>query len=457
LTPSYGRPRVRIVLVHTRRKSDRIRVPQRRYNLPVLQNILEFSPERDREIFTAVPPVPAIFLVRGESGEPYASKTANLRRRLMRLLAPPELATRRLNLRDRVKTIEFTPTASDFESGLLLYRVLRAEFPQTYADRLRLRPAPLIRLILENPFPRVSVTTRISTLRGRSLYYGPFPTRAAAEKFANDSLDFFKLRRCVDDLHPDPAFPGCIYSEMKMCLAPCFQGCTEDDYRAETSRVQAFFDSGGQSLRNDLTRQRDQASASLEFEAAAALHSRLEKLTCLIPQLPEIVHRLDRLNGLIVQPSAERDCVALFRIEAGRLNGPLQFPLQLRPSATNEASTEKRSPSEGVIAFAAAKRPASMESRLKAVLAAMPLLPPGSARETMEQLAYLKRWWYRNSKIGESFFAEADGELPMRRVIRGISRVFRGEKATAELSDTARDYWINRGKASKLNPDNYNV
>jgi hypothetical protein len=36
-------------------------------------------------------------------------------------------------------------------------------------------------------------------------------SRAAAEKFLNDSLDFFKMRRCVEDLHPDPAFPGCIY------------------------------------------------------------------------------------------------------------------------------------------------------------------------------------------------------------------------------------------------------
>ena len=64
----------------------------------------------------------------------------------------------------------------------------------------------------------------------------------------NDSLDFFKMRRCVDDLHPDPAFPGCIYSEMKMCLAPCFKGCSDEEYAAEVSRVQAYFDSGGDSL-----------------------------------------------------------------------------------------------------------------------------------------------------------------------------------------------------------------
>ncbi len=91
---------------------------------------------------------------------------------------------------------------------------------------MRFRFAPLVKLHLENEYPRASITTRLGRLSGRSLYYGPFVSRVAAEKFMNDSLDFFKMRRCVDDLHPDPKFPGCIYSEMKMCLAPCFKGCT---------------------------------------------------------------------------------------------------------------------------------------------------------------------------------------------------------------------------------------
>jgi len=54
-----------------------------------------------------------------------------------------------------------------------------------------------------------------------------------------------------------------------------------------------------------------------------------------------------------------------------------------------------------------------------------------SAAQTMEHVALLKRWFYRGSRIGEIFFADARGELPMRRVVRGISRVFRGEKPEA--------------------------
>src|SRR5207253_10754606 len=193
--------------------------------------------------------------------------------RLQRLLGIPTEQSKRLNLRDRVRGIEYSPTGSDFESGFLLYKLLRATFPQTYASRLRLRPSPVVKLHLENEYPRASITTRLGRLDGRNLYYGPFPSRSAAEKFASDSLDFFKMRRCVDDLHPDPKFPGCIYSEMKMCLAPCFKGCTDDDYHAEVRRVQSYFDSRGTSLVREISSQRDQASASLEFESAAEIHA----------------------------------------------------------------------------------------------------------------------------------------------------------------------------------------
>jgi excinuclease UvrABC nuclease subunit len=374
----------------------------------VLTERLEFMPERDEEVFAAVPAGPAVFLLRGTDAQaqPYVSKTANLRRRLHRLLGPVEERTKKLNLREQVRLIEYSATGSDFESGFLLYTVLRATFPKTYSDRLRLRFAPFVKLHLENEYPRASITTRLGRLNGKSLFYGPFVSRVAAEKFMNDSLDFFKMRRCVDDLHPDPAFPGCIYSEMKMCLAPCFKACTDDDYIDEVNRVRAYFDSAGDSLLRELSAEREAASAGLDFEDAAAIHARVEKLYPIISQLPEIVQRLDKLFALMIQPSQVAGCVTFFRIERGRISNPIPFTIQ----STEHAKSQ------------------SMESRVQDALDGHPLSDAKSAMETMEHLALLKRWYYRGSRTGEIFFADSKGDLPMRRVVRGISRVFRGEK-----------------------------
>ena len=254
---------------------------------------------------------------------------------------------------------------------------------------MRLRFAPLVHLHLENRYPRASVTVKLG--KNASEYYGPFASRVAAEKFANDSLDFFKMRRCVEELNPDPKFPGCVYSEMKMCLAPCFKGCTDEEYSAEVVRVQEFFDTSGQSLRRELEQAREKASADLEFETAAALHAKIEKLKPVLGQVPEIVTRIDRMKGLMIQPAAEPDSVMLFQIDAGRISEPIPF-LVNQPADSGKMH--------------------SMEARLQEALAA-PVLGKTTVLDTMEQLAILKRWYYRTSKTGEAFFADQSGELAL--------------------------------------------
>jgi len=378
----------------------------------VFTDRIEFTPDRDVEVFAAVPSGPAVFSLRSDdpAAEPYVSKTASLRRRLHRLLDPVTERTKKLNLRDRVRFIEFTPTGSDFESGFLLYRVLRETFPKTYQKRLRFRFAPFVKLHLENEYPRASVTARLGRLGGSALYYGPFITRVAAEKFMNDSLDFFKMRRCVEDLDPDPRFPGCIYSEMKMCLAPCFRGCTDQEYRAEVQRVETYFDTRGDSLLRHFSEERDAASSNLAFEDAAAIHVKVEKLRPVVNQIPEIVQRLDRLSALMIQPSHLADSVAFLKIETGRISGPLQFSIQPPQHAKSQ----------------------SMEARVLSALEAIPASGAKSALETMEHLAILKRWYYRGTRMGEIFFAGDKGELPMRRIVRAVSRVLRGEKPEIE-------------------------
>jgi hypothetical protein len=152
----------------------------------------------------------------------------------------------------------------------------------------------------------------------------------------------------------------------------------------------------------------------LDFENAASLHARLDKLKPILTQRPEIVDRIDRLAGVMVQKSASPESVNLFQIAAGRIVGPVTFPIQ--PSEHTKSQ--------------------SMESRLQQTLESFPCAIPISALETMEHLALLKRWYYRSSRIGEIFFADHKGELPMRRVVRGIARVYRGEKSEPNAPNT---------------------
>ena len=379
----------------------------------MLTHSIPFSPDHSPDFFAQFPAAPAVFVLRGAnaSAEPYVSKTANLRRRLQRLLAPPESQSKRLNLRARAALIEYTATGSDFESILLLYKLLRQEFPKSYQKRLRLRPAALVRLNLENAYPRAYVTTKLGRLGGKSIYYGPFRSRVLAEKFLNDSLDLFKMRRCTFDLNPDPKFPGCVYSEMKMCLAPCFKGCTDEAYAAEVARVQAYLDSGGQSLTAELEAERERLSTALDFEGAAQLHARIGKVKGIISLSDEICGRVDRLDAVVVQPvsTLQPETVALFRFRHGELGGPYSFAVE----------TE----SEGQ----------SLEQRVRITL--QEFVPAGarSATQFSEELSILKRWHYRSHKVGEMVVARTDGSWPVRRLANAVVRVAKGEKEVVDV------------------------
>jgi hypothetical protein len=137
----------------------------------------------------------------------------------------------------------------------------------------------------------------------------------------------------------------------------------------------------------------------------------------MLSQIPEIVHRIDRLAGVMVQRSASEESVNFFRIDAGRICGPAVFPIQAAEHTKSQ----------------------SMESRVQQALAAFPPPTPGSALETMEHLVLLKRWYYRTRRLGEIFFADEKGGLPMRRVVRGISRVYRGEKLETDVISPSSD------------------
>ena len=113
------------------------------------------------------------------------------------------------------------------------------------------------------------------------------------------------------------SYPGCIYSEMKMCLAPCFAGCSKDEYDAEVARVLVTLSTSGSALTDELGREREAASAALDFERAAALHKKIEKAGTVLKGFPELARRLDELDAVILQKSAEENAIAVFVVRAG--------------------------------------------------------------------------------------------------------------------------------------------
>ena len=377
-----------------------------------LDSELEFTPAGEEQFFSAIPSRPGVYLIEtrtapgGAASKPFLARTADLRRAAERLLRPPDATSKRLNLRAVADYFRYRVTGSRFEQSLALYQHARERFPSSYRGFLRLRPAALLKVNLRNSYPRCYVTRRI--LSDGGFYFGPFASRQQAESFANQFLDLFKVRRCQIKIRRDPAFPGCIYSEMKMCLAPCFAGCSKEEYDREVSRVVEALDSAGASLSAGIQRERESASEALDFERAAALHKKIEKVTGVLRGLPEIAQRVDGLHAVVIQRGAAENTVAIFAFAAGRIADPLFLSFDQQSSAPRSVEELLRRHFESL----------GSEEHLPQ---GEPHLSRDEAAAREEHLALLARWFYSNPREGEILFRE--GDWPYRRILRACARV----------------------------------
>jgi hypothetical protein len=421
---------------------------------------LAFDPADAQATLAQLPTGSAVFALYGAEAhsEPYIGRTPNLRGRLERLLTPSAKHPRRLQLAGLVRRIEWRLTGSEFEGLLAQFSLLEQTFGPKAIERMHLGAPSFVRFLGSNAYPRISVTNKPS-LREGHWAYGPFPSRTAAERFADEALKLFLLRRCTENLEPHPAHPGCVYSEMKMCLAPCFQGCTDARYAEEATAVERFLATRGESRLVTLRAERDEASANLEFEAAAALHVQVQRVEGVRALAAELVRPLSELRAVILQASAVAGEVAVFLYEDGRLRGPVGFstlgmriqnehsgssslfahPMAIEaiPEAENGDQGSGVSPDSKLedgeaIATSNPMAPVklargTLEARMEAVLAALsaPVEAP-SATVRQGHLALVKRWYYRPEirRAGEIFFLDSEGGWPIKSMLRGVGRVY---------------------------------
>ncbi len=406
-----------------------------------LESGLEFDVARDEEFFASLPPRPGVLLVEmtDAAARPYLARTADIRRAAERLLRLPAESSKRLNLRAVAARIRYRVTGSKFEQTFALYQNAREKLPQRYHELFRLRPPALLKVNLRNEYPRCYVTRGLRA--DEAFYFGPFASRRAADAFAEGFLDLFKIRRCQIKIRRDPSYPGCIYSEMKMCLAPCFAGCTKQEYDVEVGHVLETLESTGASLKDQLQRERETASEALDFERAAAIHKRLDKISAALWGLPEIARRIEKIDAVILQRAAEEKSIAVFPVRGGMLQEPIFLKFgelssqprsveaflrhQLEPDA---AAAKAESPQDGPGGTVAAANPGAQDAQQAETLAEF---DPGEWRrryglhsappELSEHLAIVARWFYSKPREGEIFFREKD--WPYRRILRACSRL----------------------------------
>ena len=231
-----------------------------------------------------IPTDPGVYRFRDRDGRVlYVGKAKNLRARLSNYFAPLRTLherTRRMVL--TAASVEWTVVATDVDSLQLEYMWIK-EFDPPFNVRYKDdKSYPFMAITLADEAPRV-IVTRNHRIPGAK-YFGPYPKVWAVHDTIDLMIKVFPIRTCSDASYKKamasgrPCFPG----QIGRCGGPCSMRVTVEEHRAIVDDFVAFMSGGDERFKKQLTARMREASAAMDYEAAAVYRDRLEAIDAVL-------------------------------------------------------------------------------------------------------------------------------------------------------------------------------
>jgi excinuclease UvrABC nuclease subunit len=270
------------------------------------------------EVLAAIPESPGVYLMRNERGELlYVGKARRLRQRVASYFnGGMGLKPKTIDLVNHVWAIETRTTRSSLDAALLEKSLILAHKPPYNRMLKSAPPAYFLKLDLLDPFPRLMISTRLTTRRG-ILHLGPFVGRISIDRAVRVISRLLGLRVCSGKIAPSAEFSPCIYGQMGHCLAPCNLSISEDAYGAQVRRAIDFLRGRNSSLIGRLAAARDQAASAMRFEEAQRYKRDLDTIRTLAIRERRLSQAVVENNLVIV--TGDGDDRAAHLILGGRL------------------------------------------------------------------------------------------------------------------------------------------
>ena len=270
-----------------------------------------------------IPTNPGVYRFRDASGRVlYVGKAKNLRARLSNYFAPLHtLHERTRRMVTTAASVEWTVVASDVDSLQLEYMWIK-EFDPPFNVRYRDdKSYPFMAITLADEAPRVMVTRnrRISGAR----YFGPYPKVWAVHDTIDQMIKVFPIRTCSDSSYKKamasgrPCFPG----QIGRCGGPCSMRVTVEEHRAIVDDFVAFMAGGDQRFTRELTARMREASAAMDYEAAATYRDRLEAIDAVLSRSALVLTEDTDADLFGVAEDELAAAVQHFVIRGGRVRG----------------------------------------------------------------------------------------------------------------------------------------
>jgi excinuclease ABC subunit C len=228
--------------------------------------------------------------------------------------------------------IEWEYVPNEFVALIREMKLIQRWQPRFNVQHKRKRIYAFVKVTAE-PAPRIVPVTRIA--EDGATYYGPFPKVRAVADTARELGRVLGLRDCpattpvfFDDqleIFGGGRIPLCMRAELRTCLAPCCGRPTSAEYHEAVRIARRFLEGRADGPLEGLAARMADASARMEFEYAAILRDRLERLRDFRDQLVAFRGRVEDLTFLYRVPGFRGDD-RLYLIRKGRIRKELSHP-----------------------------------------------------------------------------------------------------------------------------------
>jgi excinuclease ABC subunit C len=229
----------------------------------------------------ALPQAPGVYLFKDQKGGIlYVGKAKDLRKRVRTYVQGREQDIKTSIMLAKVGQIDHIATRTEKEALILEDTLIKEHHPRYNIQLRDDKRYPLLRLSIQERFPRLSVVRR--TREDGALYFGPFPAATSMRETLRVIHKAFPLRRCSATQFAHRSRP-CLNFQMNRCLAPCCNEVSEETYNRIVEEVRLFLEGKSNLLAEELRKRMDQEAAALRFEEAARIRDRLAALERIAP------------------------------------------------------------------------------------------------------------------------------------------------------------------------------
>jgi excinuclease ABC subunit C len=225
-----------------------------------------------------VPSTPGVYKFFNNHEIIYIGKAKDLKKRVSSYFGNSLKDRKTSQIKFLTNKIETFTTKNEVEALLLEQMLIKENKPKFNILLRDDKTYPYIYFSLEHEFPGVySKRTKNSVDKK---YHGPFVSSQAVKKSIREIQKIFRIRNCSDNTFVNRTRP-CIEFQMKRCSAPCVNKINRVNYYEDIIGAQSFLSSSDTKTVQKLTSDIEKAVSKLDFEKAAEIRDRLNRISLL--------------------------------------------------------------------------------------------------------------------------------------------------------------------------------